>query len=141
MYFADEASLYTLDADGPHRANGVTVEPDARLEGSVTGDVWVLSRSGKLARFARGSAETRPTESGAPTYARDIAPLVARGCAPCHAEGGETGIVLTAEAGLRGRKDLVRQRVLVDGDMPPKSRPLSDGDRRLLERWFSSGAH
>lgn len=139
-YFADESNLYTLDADGAHRASGVTVEPDASLEGSASGDVWVLSRSGKLARFARGSAETRQAESSAPTYARDIAPLVARGCGPCHAEGGETGIVLTAESGLRSRRDLVRQRVLVDGDMPPKSRPLSASDRQLLERWLASGA-
>jgi hypothetical protein len=140
MYFADESNLYTLEVDGTHRASGVVVDPDARLEGSTTGDVWVLSRAGKLSRFARGSAVARPAESSAPTYARDIAPLISRDCGPCHAEGGETGIVLTAEAGLRSRRDLVRQRVLVDGDMPPKSRPLPAADKALLERWLSSGA-
>lgn len=140
LYFADESTVFVLEADRVSRVGGVVVESDTRLVGSKTGDVWTLSRAGKLARFARGEARNDGAPSGPPTYARDIGPLIAKDCGPCHAEAGETGIVLTAEAAFRSRRDLVRQRVLVDGDMPPKSRPLSAADRELLERWLSTGA-
>lgn len=140
VYFADESSVFVLEADRVSRVGGVVVESEARLVGSETGDVWTLSRAGKLARFARGEARNDRSPSDTPTYARDIGPMIAEDCGPCHAEAGETGIVLTGEAALRSRRDLVRQRVLVDGDMPPKSRPLSAADRALLERWLSTGA-
>lgn len=147
LYFADERQLFVLEGAEVKLASQVSVSLDARLVGSPSGDVWALSASGALRRFASGAgnASRQPLAPGSRsaepiTYARDIGPLVARVCAPCHAESGSTGIVLTTEAGLRTRRDLVRQRVLEDRDMPPRTHPLAEADRATFAAWLASAA-
>jgi hypothetical protein len=139
LYFADGTQLLVLDGSEVHKAEQALVSEDAELVGSPTGDVWAIAASGTLKRFSAGAKTKSAPSSSAISYSRDVAPLVRRDCVPCHAEGGTTGVVLTNEADFRARRDLVRQRVLVDRDMPPRSRSLPDADRGTMERWFAEG--
>ena len=139
LYFADGTQLFVLDGSQVHKAEQALVSEDAELVGSPTGDVWAIGASGTLKRFSAGAMTKSAPGTSAISYSRDVAPLVRRDCVPCHAEGGTTGVVLTNEADFRARRDLVRQRVLVDLDMPPRSRSLPDADRGTMERWFAEG--
>lgn len=86
--------------------------------------------------------------AAAPTFARDIAPLVYGACTPCHRPGGPTPFA------LRGYDDVARRRdKIVEVTqlrlMPPwlpathgfvGDRRLADAQVDLLRRWAAAGA-
>jgi hypothetical protein len=97
----------------------------------------------------------------APTYERDIKPLVAKRCAVCHSKAKQRdpdlsgGLALDSYEGIlegtvqrkvvtpgkSAASELVRR--LVDADlerrMPLQDQPLSDAERSLFSRWIDAG--
>jgi hypothetical protein len=72
----------------------------------------------------------------APTFARDVAPIVYARCAPCHRAGGAGPFPLTSYEEVRRRATQIA-RVTARRYMPPgKAAPL-DGVRYVGERRLS----
>jgi hypothetical protein len=91
---------------------------------------------------AATSAPPASCAGSAPSYQREVAPLLQHYCLGCHAPGGEAGedhdfsrpAVLSAQ-----RRQLWGE--LESEAMPPQDRPQpSRAERALLERWACLGA-
>ena len=89
-------------------------------------------------------------ERGAPTYHRDIAPLLAANCAECHRPGDVAPFALTSYEQAERRAKMIAQ-VTSHGFMPPwfedsgaglfrDERRLSQRELDLLSAWASAGA-
>ena len=87
---------------------------------------------------------------GAPTWARDVAPLVFERCAPCHRPGEVAPFALLTYEDVSRRSRQIAQ-VTRSRYMPPwqpepgyanfrDSRALTDDEIDLLRRWFEAGA-
>ncbi len=146
VWFADGAELGTLEASGVALTHGLALAPTARLTASPTGDVWALA-AGNARRFAASSGgETTLTAAGpsggapAPSWQEAIAPVFARACASCHGSSASSGIALGDRTAWQTRKDLIRQRVLVERSMPPAGASITDADRAAIARWLDTGA-
>ncbi len=83
------------------------------------------------------------------TYARDVAPLLARHCAPCHRAGEIGPFPLTTFAAARAHADTIAE-VVEAGTMPPwhaapgvgrfrNDRRLTDAQKRLVADWVRLG--
>ena len=98
-----------------------------------------------------GSAAPVPSSSAspvarcagsAPSYQREVTPLLAHYCLSCHAPGGEAG----EDHDFTRYETLHAQRRQLGGEletgaMPPGDRPQpSRAERELLERWACLGA-
>lgn len=93
--------------------------------------------------------ETTET-STAPTYHRDIAPIIETRCLSCHEPGGPGGYDLTRQEVVTGLAPLIQHQVLTRR-MPPwppeqcctpykYSRALQPEERALIDRWAKNGA-
>jgi uncharacterized membrane protein len=79
---------------------------------------------------------------GAPSFARDVEPIVARRCRTCHTYGGSPGPSLdfSSVATVVAHKDKVVSEVS-SCEMPPKTAPqLEAAEADVLLRWASCGA-
>jgi tetratricopeptide (TPR) repeat protein len=103
--------------------------------------------SGSAATASSGATASNPVT---PTYATDIAPIVAAHCAPCHRERGSAPFPLETFAQVRGRARQIAAAVS-RREMPPwkpepgfgtfaGERRLSDAQMALFQRWFAGGA-
>jgi len=137
-----------------------------RLAGSVPGAVRADLRealedvlAGKPVRVAETPLEgckiTPPQPVAAvdpalaPTWAGEIAPLVARHCAGCHAEGGMAPFALGTHAQAAAKSAMIAE-VVEQARMPPwfaaraqhfeNERGLSEQEATALLRWARSGA-
>ncbi len=136
VWFADGPELGVLDGDTVRRTRAADVPEDATLTGSPSGDVWALSR-GALTRYAIGESPS----TGARVRWEDAAgPVFGRVCSRCHASDSTSGVDLSTPDAWRKKRDLIRQRVLVDRDMPPREQPIADLDRESVKRWLDSPA-
>jgi hypothetical protein len=94
------------------------------------------------------SAQSAP----APTFSKDIAPILQRSCQSCHREGEIAPMALTTYQEVRPWARSIKNRV-VARDMPPfhvdrtigiqsfKDDPsLSDAEIQLIARWVDAGA-
>ncbi len=131
-WFADAGELGAIDGDE------VSVSPralgsGAKLVSSMSGDVWAIDARGGVTRWARGALATTATGN----WSDVVSPVFARSCVKCHAPGGSSGVDLSTPEAWRTKHDLIRQRVLVDRDMPPKEVVLSDADRATLATWLA----
>lgn len=98
-----------------------------------------------------GATAPEPVEtSTAPTYHRDIAPIVEARCLSCHAPGGPGGHDLTRQEVVTGLAPLIRHKV-ANREMPPwppeqcctpykYSRALEPEEMALIDRWANNGA-
>lgn len=108
------------------------------------------------------AVSARADEPTAPTYERDVRPLLARRCTVCHGARNlddldvSAGLALdtyqAVMAGVDGRavikpgasaaSELVRRLTDPDEDrrMPLSEKPLSEKERALLVRWVDAGA-
>jgi mono/diheme cytochrome c family protein len=111
------------------RTQGAKLEPSAKLMGSLSGDVWSIDSRGALTRWAMGPSVTNAARGA---WSDVVAPVFARSCAGCHGPEGSAGIDLSTESAWRIKRDLLRQRLVSDHDMPPQGHALSDGDRAAL---------
>ena len=86
----------------------------------------------------------------APTFSRDVAPIVFRSCAPCHRSGGPGPFPLTTYAEVRQRATLIatvtRSRYMppwkVDAGLGPfvGQHPLTSAELDTIDRWSHAGA-
>lgn len=134
VWFAEGDELGTIDATEVHRSRGVKLPQDATLTGSPSGDVWALSR-GALTRYALGES---PTTASRVRWEDAAQPVYGRVCSTCHASDGTAGVDLSTADQWRSKRDLIRQRVLVDKDMPPKDHPITDPDRESIRHWLDA---
>ena len=88
--------------------------------------------------------------SRAPTWHREVEPVVARSCAGCHVDGGIAPFALGSYAEAYARRDLIRAQV-ESRAMPPwppgpgcseyvGDRSLPEQDRATLLAWVANGA-
>jgi len=134
VWFTEAGELGVLDEAGVSRTHGANLAPGARLVGSQSGDVWSIDSRGALVRWAIGNAAAQ--SRGA--WSDVVAPVFARACAGCHAPDGTAGVDLSKEGAWRTKRDLLRQRVVTDHDMPPQGHALSDSDRATLRAWIDA---
>ena len=85
-------------------------------------------------------------EIDAPTevsYSTDIFPIIQMSCATtgCHTQGGFANGIFEGYAGVNAKVNngSLRQRVLVERDMPPGG-SLSDKDLAIIKAWLDNGA-
>lgn len=85
----------------------------------------------------------------APTFNKDIAPIVHRSCSPCHDKGKSAPFRLVSYDDVVRNAELVRIQTL-SKSMPPlfglsdfgafsHALPLSDAEIVLVQRWFQTG--
>jgi Flp pilus assembly protein TadD len=100
-----------------------------------------------MAGAALGKA---PSASNAPTFNRDVAPIVFANCVVCHHPGGIGPFSLTSFAEVKKRAKLIA-RVTASRFMPPwmpehghgefvGERRLSDEQIAMIDRWWKAGA-
>jgi hypothetical protein len=135
VWFIDGAELGVVTEAGVSRTHGAHMQPGAWLVGSQSGDVWSIDAHGTLARWAIGPAATSGSRAA---WSDVIAPIYARACVGCHAPDGPAGVDLSKEGAWRTKRDLLRQRVVTDHDMPPQGHTLSDADRATLRTWIDT---
>lgn len=98
-----------------------------------------------LAAIAASACSSR-----APTWHRDVEPVVARSCAACHVDGGIAPFALGSYADAYEHRDLIRAQV-ESRKMPPwppgpgcseyvGDRSLPEHDRATLLAWVANGA-
>ena len=80
-------------------------------------------------------------ESGAPSYAKTVAPLIAATCVNCHAPGGrQSSRPFETYAHLYAQRSPVLNQ-LHACLMPPVDGPqLSDADKAIIETWLVCGS-
>lgn len=103
---------------------------------------------------ANGSAVTYPAANAhqqtVPSYARDIAPIIADNCATCHREGGIAPFAMDSHTMVLGWSPMIRE-VLMTKRMPPgqidshigefiNSMVLTDADTQKLLHWIKAGS-
>ena len=77
----------------------------------------------------------------APTFAKDIAPLVSASCATCHAPGGrESSRLLTNYDQVYAQRGAVLSQVNACRMPPRDGPPLSAAGRKALLTWLVCGA-
>lgn len=90
------------------------------------------------------------TSSSAPTFTRDVAPILYKNCAGCHRAGEIAPMSLLTYEETRPWAKSIREKVFL-GQMPPwhsadfhgtfaNDRRLSDSDKNTLIRWTHDGA-
>ncbi len=134
VWFADGPELGMLQGDSVMRTRAAKLPQNATLTGSPSGDVWALS-GGALTRYAIGES---PNTAARVRWEDAAQPVFGRVCSKCHASDGTSGVDLSTSDAWRKKRDLIRQRVLVDRDMPPKEQPIADLDRDSIKRWLDS---
>lgn len=92
----------------------------------------------------------RTTSNPAPTFTKEVAPILFRNCAGCHRPGDIAPMSLLTYEQARPWAKSIREKV-VTGDMPPwhadqphgvfsNDRRLSEQDKDTLIRWADAGA-
>jgi hypothetical protein len=121
--------LWALDSTGLHRAAGAVIEDGAALVGSTSGDAWLLGAKPARWHVDAVSGEDVWREKALPTYERV--------CRECHSPTGASGIDLSTYDGWAKRREVVRERVLVKGDMPPKPRELTADEKASIDAFLA----
>jgi len=91
-----------------------------------------------------------PAAAQAPTYSKDVAPLVADRCGVCHHPGGSAPFSLLTYADVKQRAtqiaSVTRRRIMPPWKADPSNgpflgqHPLSDSEIAMLSRWVEQGA-
>ena len=93
---------------------------------------------------------TRTISAAAPTFSKDVAPIIYKNCASCHRPGDIAPMSLLTYENARPWAKAIREQVATR-QMPPwhatqphgtflNDRRLSDADRDTLIRWADGGA-
>jgi hypothetical protein len=100
--------------------------------------------------FARQSGPGPLPRRAAPTFAKDVAPIVYKNCASCHHPGGLGPFSLVDYDSAKAQTDKIEDAVST-GYMPPwhaegphgvfrNDRRLSDADKQMILDWIAGGA-
>jgi hypothetical protein len=111
----------------------------------------VLLAAGVLVAPGSAGAQTAPP-AGAPTFTKDVAPILARSCQSCHRTGEIAPMSLVTYKEVRPWARSIRNRV-VAREMPPfhvdreigiqafqDDPSLSDAEIALISKWVEAGA-
>jgi hypothetical protein len=111
---------------------------------ALAASVWVMP--------AIATAQSGPAAPAAPTFSKDIAPILQRSCQSCHRQGEIAPMPLTTYQEVRPWARSIKNRV-VTRDMPPfhvdrtigiqkfKDDPsLTDAEIAMIARWVDAGA-
>jgi uncharacterized membrane protein len=114
--------------------------------------VWAIPASAAVAVIALAVA-IRPDDGapaqGATVTFQQVAPIVARRCAPCHSSQptqpsfstAPLGIVLDTPQQIRALADAIDEQAVRSKAMPLGNvTQMTDGERELLGRWIRQGA-
>ena len=102
-----------------------------------------------LAITALLSLPRPPEDVGPPAALAEVQPVILARCVPCHAlkptqEGFAAppkGVVLETEDDIRARASSINLQAWVSRVMPPGNLThITDDERRVIARWFKSGA-
>jgi hypothetical protein len=96
------------------------------------------------------TAQSVPGRAQAPTFAKDVAPILFRNCASCHRPGEIGPMPLLTYEDARPYAGMIKEKVL-GGQMPPwhadpthgkflNERRLSDAEKATIARWVDAGA-
>src|SRR6516162_791630 len=88
--------------------------------------------------------------AGAPTFSKEVAPLLYKNCATCHRPGEIAPMSLLTYEQVRPWAKSIREKVL-SGQMPPwhaaeprgtflNDRRLTDDEKKTLVAWIDAGA-
>ncbi len=74
-------------------------------------------------------------------FAADINPIIQTNCATpgCHNAGAAGGVVLLTYAQIKAKIDRIRERSLIQKNMPQNA-PLSASNQQKLSCWIDNGA-
>ena len=93
--------------------------------------------------FSQGADLYRAPLLAAPSFEKEIAPLLKRVCVDCHAvdqAGPGPSLNLTEAGWVQERIDLIISRVIRRQDMPPANNStLSEAEKRTILRWAETG--
>ncbi|HND09662.1 MAG TPA: cytochrome c [Pseudomonadota bacterium] len=127
-------ALALLASDEIQKSPPLALPADAKLFGSPTGDVWVLS-SGMLRRFGEDSGGGADEE----VWRQTVQPVFTRLCALCHMPGGSANLDLSTYKSWDIRRAAIKQRV-IDGKptpMPPKGAGTPTQDELMaISAWL-----
>jgi hypothetical protein len=110
---------------------------------AFVGIVW-------LGALTAGRAQAPAPAQPAPTFSRDVAPILYKNCTNCHRPGEIAPMSLLTYKDARPWARSMRERVSL-GEMPPwhadpahgsflNDRRLSDADKNTIVRWVAAGA-
>ena len=121
-------------------ASGGTLAKDARLVGSASGDIWVLT-GGQLLRW---SAQVAAGGDDA-TWNATVQPVYAAVCSNCHSPPGSgkssSNIDLSTYEAWKARRVTIRARVVAQAGSPTAMPPpksgyvITDAQRSAIEIW------
>jgi mono/diheme cytochrome c family protein len=103
-----------------------------------------------IAGVALLSVRTQTAAPAAPTFSKDVAPVLYKNCASCHRAGDIAPMSLLTYEEARPWAKSIREKV-VNGEMPPwhadaprgtfsNDRRLTDQERETIVRWVDGGA-
>jgi Tfp pilus assembly protein PilF len=122
-----------------------------RWRGLVTfAAVGALAACGGPPAEPRADASRAPAPAEAPTFSKDVAPILYANCVPCHRPGQVAPFALLDHADAEAHADDIA-RATASGEMPPwmpapgahafvGERRLGAGDVETLRRWAAAGA-
>lgn len=133
------------EAQRPARAHYLRDVLRAHLAGERV-DYEARPSPGCLLLFEGG----KPNGAQAPSYAKDVVPILERSCLGCHRPGGVAPFAMTSYAMVRGWSPMIRESIRT-GRMPPwhadphvgrfsNDSSLPHADARTLVRWIEAGA-
>ncbi len=129
-------TLATTDDLAPARTTGAGLTATTQLLPGMSEAVWTLD-GGKLGKL---SIPGEGGDAGAPTdeqvWQATISPIFGRVCASCHLPGGSAGYDLSTYSSWISLAPKIEQRVIVQGDMPPKGVTLPDADKATIADWL-----
>lgn len=75
------------------------------------------------------------------SYANDIVPIVTANCTSCHSSGFASGDFTTyAAIKLRADNGVLKNRIVIQRDMPPAPATIPDSLRKKIDCWIQQGA-
>jgi succinyl-CoA synthetase alpha subunit len=134
--------------NGP--VEGKTGGVDAALAELTTGKpVTVAYAAGKGTQIAYAEKPNDPAHANL-TYVKDVAPILEKNCAACHAPGGIAPWAMTSYEVVKGFSPMIREAIRTDR-MPPYNADrhvgqfqeyanLSEADTKTLIHWIDAGA-
>lgn len=149
----DRRIVYRGRVDDQHGYGGARAAPSREDLKLALDDVLAGRPVAVAETAASGCRITPPTVgepgAGAPTFARDVAPILQRHCQECHRPGGEAPFPLLDEQDTKKHAAMVVE-VVQQGRMPPwygdaahgtfrNHRGLSSEERAVVERWAGAG--
>ena len=133
LWFMDGTEIVAIEKDSAGKTSGKGLPATATLRGSPSGDAWILD-AGKLSRFAPDHGESDDEL----LWEKNVQPIFAHRCTPCHAPGGSSGFDLSTYDAWVAKRSVIHERVTVKKTMPPSGVTLEDADRAAIEAWVSA---